>query len=109
MDEEDDFRVKSSRKSRGKGVDWLDYCEGNKSGVLVEYINLEAAQADATYMDYSKWGHQILMYSCSNARQKAVSIGGSIGEWDHLVLSYLTMMEFMITRIHLLIKAIIEA
>ena len=39
-----------------KGVDWLDYCEGNKSGVLVENTNLEAVQADATHMDYSKMG-----------------------------------------------------
>ena len=40
IDEDDDIRVKSSRKSRGKGVEWMDYCEGNRSGVLVEYINL---------------------------------------------------------------------
>ena len=67
IDEEDDFHVKSSRKSRGKGVDWIDYCEGNKSGVLVEYINLEAVQADATHMDYSKMGSSnidVLMFKC---------------------------------------------
>jgi hypothetical protein len=67
IDEEDDFHVKSSRKSRGKGVDWIDYCEGNKSGVLVEYIDLEAVQADATHMDYSKMGSSnidVLMFKC---------------------------------------------
>jgi hypothetical protein len=50
-----------------KRVDWLDYCEVNKSGVLVEYINLEAVQADATHMDYSKMGSSninVLMFKC---------------------------------------------
>jgi hypothetical protein len=50
-----------------KGVDWLDYCEGNKSGVLVEYINFEAVQADATHMYYSKMGSSnidVLMFKC---------------------------------------------
>ena len=67
MDEDDDIRVKSSRKSRGNGVEWMDYCEGNKRGVLVEYMNLEAVQADATHMDYSKMGSSnidVFMFKC---------------------------------------------
>ena len=74
-DMDEDFHVKSSRKSnvessrrlRGKGVEWMDYCEDNKFGILVEYINLEAVQADATHMDYSKVGSShigVFMFKC---------------------------------------------
>jgi hypothetical protein len=54
--DDDNLSVKSSRKSRGKGIQWIDYCAGRNDGVLVDYINMEAVQADAIHMDYSKMG-----------------------------------------------------
>jgi hypothetical protein len=95
--DDDNLSVKSSRKSRGKGIKWIDYCNESNDGVLVEYMNMEAVQADATRMDYSKMGSSIadvLMFNCKTKncqfRRKYGKLGSCStymsyydGEHDH--------------------------
>lgn len=97
--DDDNLSVKSSRKSRGKGVKWIDYCAGSNDGVLVEYMNMIAVMnmIDATHMDYSKIGSSnadVLMFKCKTKncqyRRKYRKLGSCStyvsyydGEHDH--------------------------
>jgi hypothetical protein len=95
--DDDNLSVKSSRKSRGKKIKWIDYWSGSNDEVLVQYMNMEAVKADATHMGYSKMGSSnadVLMFKCKTKncqyRRKYRKLGSCStyvsyhdGEHDH--------------------------
>ena len=54
-DNDAEGNVKSVKKTRGKGIDWMDHLEG-ADGDFIVYKDLQEVMSDARHMNYSKIG-----------------------------------------------------